>query len=220
MQTLLGQALELRARDDSVLDVVGQATMELEESTFPSWLLVEDTDAGRQAQLQYRDYLCRKGPWQGKASPHLAVVGIQNLRRFDGIPHADHRPLSQAVRRLNASCRSPLPALSAFYGLHNGPCNRFLKARVPKEGLFLALLRDPKNAARRLPLPKAAEAAAASREKKLGLTDSQLSAYREIRQAKVTAIGGRPARGRPILATTILGWAAATLRPIDRFASW
>ena len=211
VQTLLGQALELRARDDSVLDVVGQATMELEESTFPSWLLVEDTDAGRQAQLQYRDYLCRKGPWQGKASPHLAVVGIQNLEEDStGFPTQItvhyHKPFDGSTPR--AGRRYLL--YPRFTDYITDRVIGFLKARVSKEGLFLALLRDPKNAARRLPLPKAAEAAAASREKKLGLTDSQLSAYREIRQAKVTAIWGPPGTGKThFLATTILGLAAA-----------
>ena len=211
VQTLLGEAMELKARDESVLDVTGEATMELEESTFPSWLLVEDNDAGRQAQLEYRDYLYRKNPWQDKANPHLAVVGIQNLATDEtGFP-------TQITVNYHKSFDNRPPRAGRRYLLYprftDYTTDRvidFLKQQVPKDGLFLALLRDPKKAARRHPLNSAVEAAAATRERKLSLTESQLIAYQEIRQTKITAIWGPPGTGKThFLATVILGLAAA-----------
>ena len=40
-----------------------------------------DDEAGRKAQLEYRDYACRSRLWQGKPQPNLAVVGVLAIRR-------------------------------------------------------------------------------------------------------------------------------------------
>src|SRR5262249_47043537 len=56
VQAQLGLALELVALGDRDFEVAGEALMEVERGTFPSWLLVRDSDAGRRAQLEFKDY--------------------------------------------------------------------------------------------------------------------------------------------------------------------
>ena len=64
------------SRDD--FEVVGEPLLEVEEGTFPAWLLVRDTDAGRRAQLEFKDYANRRRPYC-KQSPHLALVSVERL---------------------------------------------------------------------------------------------------------------------------------------------
>jgi hypothetical protein len=64
-------------------------------------------------------------------------------------------------------------------------------------GLYLALLRDPTAAARLRPLPAAIEAAAAASEVSLGLTDSQLAAFRTIRRRRIVAVWDRRGQEKP-----------------------
>jgi hypothetical protein len=77
-------------------------------------------------------------------------------------------------------------------------------------GLFVPLVRDPLSAARVRPLPASVEAKAAEGEERLGLTDSQRAAYREIRRRRVVAAWGPPGTGKThFLASAILGLADA-----------
>src|SRR5205823_2280277 len=50
VQTQLGLVLELVATGERDFEVVGEPLLEVQESTFPAWLLVRDTQAGRKAQ--------------------------------------------------------------------------------------------------------------------------------------------------------------------------
>src|SRR5262249_3259906 len=56
VQSQLGLMLELVAVNDREFEVVGEPLLEVEESTFPSWLLVRDSAEGRRAQLEFKDY--------------------------------------------------------------------------------------------------------------------------------------------------------------------
>jgi hypothetical protein len=72
------------------------------------------------------------------------------------------------------------------------------------------LVRDPLSAARARPLPAPIEASAAAGEGRLGLTDSQIAAYREIRRRRVVAVWGPPGTGKThFLAAVILALADA-----------
>ena len=71
--------------------------MEIEPGGYPEWLLVTDSEAGRRAQLEYRDYASRAQLWQGRKQADLAVVGVTEVERDAlGTPSAVtvqyHRP--------------------------------------------------------------------------------------------------------------------------------
>jgi DNA replication ATP-dependent helicase Dna2 len=72
------------------------------------------------------------------------------------------------------------------------------------------LLKNPEKASVVAPLPSAIEKTTASKESKLGLTPSQLQAYRRIRGQRVVAVLGPPGTGKThFLASMILGLASA-----------
>ena len=54
-----GSVVELEAVDDQVMKVVGQP-VELSADEFSNWILVPDTEEGRQAQLTFDDYRYRR----------------------------------------------------------------------------------------------------------------------------------------------------------------
>jgi hypothetical protein len=59
VQAQFGLMLELVADSDREFEVVGEPLLEVEVRTFSSWLLVRDSDAGRRAQLEFKDYASR-----------------------------------------------------------------------------------------------------------------------------------------------------------------
>ena len=80
VQLLLGQAVELEAQSADRFAIVSGGT-EIEPGGYPEWLLVSDGEAGRRAQLEYRDYASRAQLWQGRKQADLAVVGVTEVER-------------------------------------------------------------------------------------------------------------------------------------------
>ncbi len=214
VQTLLGQALELEAIDDVTMKVVGEPLMEVEESTFPAWLLVEDSEAGRRAQLEYRDYQNRGKPWGGAPHAHCAVVGIQHLEEDDlGFPTQLTFSYGRAFADRLPQNRERYLLYPRFTDYNSDRIVKFLQALDGQEGLFCSLLRDPAGAAAACLLPAAVEKQAATEEKKLSLTRSQRDAYRKIRQTRVAPVWGPPGTGKThFLASIILGLSSAYAR--------
>ena len=54
-----------RRRATDRFRIVGGA-MPVEPGGYPEWLLVRDDEAGRRAQLEFRDYACRAQVWQAR----------------------------------------------------------------------------------------------------------------------------------------------------------
>ncbi len=127
VQLLLGKVMELRARSDAEFEIVSGHAMPIDAGGFPEWLLVTDDEAGRRAQLEYRDYACRKQLWTGKPQPNLAVVGVCEIRKGQArYARATHGRIRQAVHRRAAETGPTLPLVPAIHGLQHGRRGRVL----------------------------------------------------------------------------------------------
>lgn len=206
-QVLVGKVLELVAQDESVMDVVGEGLMEVEASSFPNYLLVEDSEAGRRAQLEYKDYYCRNAPYKTRSHPARAVVGIDEVIEDDfGFPVQVAVSYRKAFSEAQPVDGDRLLLYPRYSDWNSDRVIGFLKNYVDADGLLLSVLRDPYAAAVKAPLSKNVEEAASKGEKRLGLTQSQLDAYRTIRQQKLVPVWGPPGTGKThFLASMILG---------------
>lgn len=210
-QALMGQVLELVAQDGSVMDVVGEGLMEVEASTFANYLLVEDSEAGRRAQLEYKDYYCRNAPYKTKAHPARAVVAVSDVVEDEfGFPTQVTVTYQKAFSEGEPAAGERLLLYPRYTDWNSDRVIGFLKTHVDVDGLFVNMLRDPVAAAGRASLPKRIEEAAGKGERRLGLTPSQLEAYRTIRQQRLVPVWGPPGTGKThFLAAMILGLSEA-----------
>lgn len=216
VQVTLGQTLQLISVDGFELQTDGQALLDIEDDERPQWLLVRDSDTGRRAQLEFRDYLYRNFPSGENYGPRpaadLAVVGVKHLE-------VDELGFPKAVQLKSAKNFSSGPPQRGdrfllyprFMDYNTDRIVAFLE-QCDRDGggLYLEVLRDPEQAAGLRLLAGAIDREAASAEKALGFTDSQVRAFREIRRRKVVAVWGPPGTGKThFLATAILGLALA-----------
>jgi len=213
-QVLLGRVLELRASNESVMDVAGEGTMEIDDGGFPQWLLVDDDEDGRRTQLEYRDYLWRARAWGGNSHPNRAVVGIQAVQTDElGFPTQLTVAYTKPFADAQPEEGDRLLLYQRFTDYTTDRVVAFLRDHVTSDSLFLRMLRDPVKAATRNTLPKPVEEAASKQEKALGLTPSQRDAYRKIRRRKFVPVWGPPGTGKThFLASMILGLTAAHAR--------
>jgi hypothetical protein len=215
VQAQLGHMLELVAVSDNEFEAVGEPLMDVEEGTFPSWLLVRDSDDGRRAQLEFKDYDGRSRRYC-KQSPHLALVSLERVTpdQTTGFPRRLRVAYATAFQGAAPQRGERFQLHPRFMDYTTDPVVRFLEELDDEGGgLFLRLLRDPELAAGPHPLPTEVQAAAAQAEPLLSLTGSQQAAYRAIRGRKAVAAWGPPGTGKThFLATVILGLADAHAR--------
>jgi len=207
VQAQLGLVLELVATGDHDFEVVGEPLLEVEQGTFPAWLLVRDTDAGRKAQLEFKDYANRRRP-SCKQSPPLALVSVERLDQDSATGFPRHLRVNYATAFQNQPPQrgERFLLLPRYLDYTTDPVIEFLEELDGEGGgLFLPFLRDPQAAAVPHPLPDSVETEAVRQEPSFGFTDSQRAAYREIRCRKIVAVWGPPGTGKThFLATALL----------------
>jgi len=112
---------------------------------------VTDMEAGRRAQLEYRDYASRAQLWQGRRQSDLALVGVTSVERDSlGTPTA-------LTIRYHRPCEGDGPQPGQRWLLHprftdfttDGVVTFLQTAGSTVHELFLRLLRDPSTAASR-----------------------------------------------------------------------
>lgn len=210
VQSQLGLVAELVATSESEFEVDGETGLELEKGGLPAWLLSRANDAGRKAQLQFRDYACRSKMFM-KPSTDLALVSIQHIEEDGGVPRRLRLKYATRFEGEPPRAGDRFHLHPRFTDFNTDRVVEFLQELDQAGGgLFVPLLRDPMSAARLRPLPTAIESQAVSGEASLSLTASQLAAYREIRRRRVVAVWGPPGTGKThFLAASILGMATA-----------
>ena len=182
-QVLLGQVIELQARNAQEMEVVGDLLVEPEADGFPAWLLVRDSEEGRRAQVEYTDYWYRNKPYGGSDSPYRAVVGVQDVtttpqgkarirlsyaRNFKAEPERQRGQSRPARWRSGSDQGAPergerFLLYPRFTDFTTDGMVRFLEQMDRTGGgLFLELLRQPEQAASPLPLPRKVTPLAAS----------------------------------------------------------
>jgi hypothetical protein len=209
-QVLLGQVIELKARDPFEMEVIGELVVEPEAGGFPAWLLVRDSEEGRRAQVEYGDYWYRNKVHGGPDSPHRAVVGVAEVTTADGKtllrlsyarPFQDNPPLRDERFLL----------YQRFTDFTTDGVVKFLeRLDGAGGGLFRELLGNAETTATPLPLPKRVAAQAAKAARVLTLTPSQRTAYEAICGQRVTAVWGPPGTGKThFVASAIVALAEA-----------
>lgn len=217
VQATLGTTLELMAVDGLNMHTVGDPLLEVEKTDFPAWLLVRDNDAGRRAQLEFKDYSYRNYPssenFGPKPADNLAIVGIKDDPTTDelGFVRGLHLKPGKNFASGPPQHGERFLLYPRFQDYNADRIIDFLQdCDSAGGGLFLQVLRDTERAAGLGPLPGTIERAAAAVEKDLKFTDSQERAFREIRRRKVVAVWGPPGTGKThFLATAVVGLAAA-----------
>lgn len=212
VQLLLGGVVELEARSATELKITRGRSMPIAQDGFPEWLLVSHDAAGRQAQLEYRDYACRSRLWQGKAHSNLAVIGVTQVRRDKfgapaeltveyAKPFADDSPITG--RKFLLYPRFTDYSTDGIVAFLQGYVE--VLDRLGDDELFLKLLRDPRGTCGPRPLPPEISENARQLIDQLRLTASQRDAYVAICDRRVVPVWGPPGTGKThFLAATIL----------------
>src|SRR5262249_14385258 len=94
-----GETIRLTYRDDDRFQVdSSQADVKIEEGTFPSWIVTEDSEAGALARLTFDDYV-----WKSKSYPPGNLpIALACIHRVEGSKESTDRVLRLGLTRSRA----------------------------------------------------------------------------------------------------------------------
>lgn len=210
VQQLAGTVIELEALTASEFRVLNRHGVELDDSSFPAWLIVRDSKEGRLAQMSFFDYWYRAQPYAAK-NPHRAITSVSSVIS-DSLGFAQKLVLSSPPLLNDEQPRKGERFLlyPRFMDYNSEKVVAFLKTLDLQKGLFTQLLNQPSHAAQTQPLPKKADRICSDEVTHLALTESQVTAYEQIRKQKALAVWGPPGTGKThFLASVILGLVSA-----------
>lgn len=213
-QVLLGQVIELRARDPYTMEVVGSLVLEPEAGGFPAWLLVRDSAEGRRAQIEYADYWYRSKAHGGPDQPHRAVVGVREVETTADGAAVLRLTYARPFKENKPTAGERFLLYERFTDFTTDGVVKFLE-NLDRAGadFFRQFLANPEGGAAACPLSRKVAAAADKLAAGCAFTPSQADAFAAIRRQRVTVVWGPPGTGKThFLAQAILILAAAHAR--------
>lgn len=188
--------------------------LDIDESTFMTWILTEDSDAGTRARLAYHDYANRARVWVPKNLP-LALAATRHLETSIEHPNQavelDLKP-SNAMPNLRAGQTYLLDRRYTDFTLDR-VTQELTETDQDERPRFFDLIERPGEYRQRVTLPRGLAATATGLAGEHEMTPSQLQAFDGILRSNLQLVWGPPGTGKSyFLALGILCLAEAHRR--------
>ena len=211
-QMRAGDMLRLTFRGDDRFELDPRhRDLDIDAGGFPNWILVQDSDEGRRARLQYPDYTNRNRMWVPKNVP-LALASVTNVEGTAERPnialHLDLRASSTMPELVSGRTYLLGPRMTDYTTDHVVAALHEMDAEA--DPVFVRLLEDPASFATTLPVPTHVRERALELAAKFHMTPSQLETFEGAIDHRLRLVWGPPGTGKThFLALAILCLAEA-----------
>ena len=189
--------------------------LDIHATSFPQWILTEDSEAGVRARQAYHDYGNRKRVWIPKNLP-IALAGITSVESTPETPNAAiHLELKNGAMspELRTKKRYLLGQRMTDF-LSDYAIDQLQLIDTQADPAFVRLIERPNEFLTPLQVPEVVARTAMRLGKRYGMTASQLSALAGIVDRNLELVWGPPGTGK----THFLGLAILCLAAAHRAA--